>query len=330
MPAVTVTSAPPLLVTSEVSGLTGLLCEIGLISSVALGDNSTLEFSFALPHVRPQYDAVLACFTAPGMALQPGGVSVASATEYHNGARRPISADLMPEVDTLTIPDALANDPYFAESYRQTRYDDIPRSDPALGDVVSWNGDRDAGYTRSAADNCVMLSAEWQSDRIYTVGLDYPNPPAGAGNHLGLWIAPLSGGAGADDDPASGWSYTIRGHKYGMVCGCGTSDDAGTTDSRSCAENTGAELDGSNSLDRTTPAVEATMQGSTEPGGAFGPKRQANAATALAQQLCDTFSAEKTKLEAGEMSDQLVRSSPAPFSPFPPVRFVRECACGLS
>eukprot|EP01045_Picozoa_sp_COSAG04_P061588 COSAG04_NODE_31706_length_255_cov_0.666667_1_plen_38_part_01 len=38
----------------------------------------------------------------------------------------------MPEVDTLTIPDALANDPYFAESYRQTRYDDIPRSDPAL------------------------------------------------------------------------------------------------------------------------------------------------------------------------------------------------------
>ena len=114
MPAVTVTSAPPLLVTSEVSGLTGLLCEIGLISSVALGDNSTLEFSFALPHVRPQYDAVLACFTAPGMALQPGGVSVASATEYHNGARRPISADLMPEVDTLTIPDALANDPDIA------------------------------------------------------------------------------------------------------------------------------------------------------------------------------------------------------------------------
>ena len=67
------------------------------------------------------------------------------------------------------------------------------------------------------------------------------------------------------------------------VCGCGTSDVAGTTDSRSCAENSRAQLGGS-AVPTRTPAVEATMQGSTEPGGAFGPKRQANAALALAEQ----------------------------------------------
>jgi hypothetical protein len=67
----------------------------------------------------PKYDALLTCFSTPRMALQPGDVAVERAMSYDpSGLETVISADLLPTVDTLTIPDALANDPYFASSYR--------------------------------------------------------------------------------------------------------------------------------------------------------------------------------------------------------------------
>ena len=62
---------------------------------------------------------MLACFSTPRMALQPGDVEVERVMSYDaSGLETVISADLLPIVDTLTIPDALANDPFFASSYR--------------------------------------------------------------------------------------------------------------------------------------------------------------------------------------------------------------------
>ena len=231
---VTIDAYPPLRVAAEVNA-TGLLCEVALISSLTFSAPATIEFSFTLPYTEPKYDAVLACFNTPRMALPLDGVTVASAKEsVQGGSPVDISADLLPTVDTLTIPDALAGDPYFTDSYWQTRYDDFPRNDRRLsGDFVRWNGGAATPYERGAADNCVMLSAEWHSNRVYTIGLSYPNPgPPAAGEtpgRIGLWIAPLTGGTSLVDETGTEefadettWTYAIRGHKYGTVCGAGT------------------------------------------------------------------------------------------------------------
>ena len=302
VPPVTITAAPPLRVSGEVRA-TGLLCELALISSLAFDAPSTVGFSFSLPYAEPKYDALLACFTTPRVALPLGGVAVIDAMEYDSryDTGRPISADLWPTVDTLTIPDALAGDPYFAGSYWQTRYDDFPRADPRLQDLVSWNGAGDTGYTRAAADNCVMLSAEWHANRVYTLELSYTNPPAPSGGaapgELGLWIAPLSGetatlgGDGEWADEAS-WSYAIRGHKYGTTCG---TDDGGDTALRAAA---GASF--------SAASAQRDVQDFTFGNANNALSRTPAGLTSLAEELCDTYSAEKTRMEAGTMSDQLV------------------------
>jgi hypothetical protein len=127
-----------------------------------------------------------------------------------------------------------------------------------------------------------MLSAEWYASKSYTLELSYRNPPApssgGQMQDVALWIAPLRGetallgGDGEWSDEVS-WSYAIRGHKYGAVCSAGTASQV-----RDFAFG-----DAVNGLRRTSDGLRD-----------------------LARELCDKYSQEKAKLEAGTMSDQLV------------------------
>ncbi len=301
---VTITTTPPLWTGSEVN-TTGLLCLLCEVSSLAYGARSTVKYSFALPYAVPKYDALLTCFSTPRMQLQAGDVAVDRVlVAESDGIERELSADLLPTVDTLTIPDALSNDPFFATSYRRERYDDFTRAGEGLEHLVSWNGlengEGDIEYTRSRADNCVMLTGEWYASRRHTVELTYLNPrrdpSAAQTDEITVWIAPLTGETtllGGDEDWANevSWSYAIRGHKYGTVCSADSSSDTVLRTSASSFSSTDAETqvqafafsDASNTQKRTNAGLRA-----------------------LAEDLCDKYSAEKVKLEAGTMSDQLV------------------------
>eukprot|EP01044_Picomonas_judraskeda_P008060 COSAG03_NODE_898_length_5429_cov_1.947467_1_plen_569_part_10 len=289
----------------------------------------------------PKYDALLTCFSTPRMALQPGDVAVERAMSYDpSGLETVISADLLPTVDTLTIPDALANDPYFASSYRlrpsslvwalcacqssrrrpsdrerccagryryrQERYDDFRRADRRLLELVSWNGAGDTAFTRSAADNCVMLSAEWYANRRYTVELSYRNPPAptvATAEEISVWLAPLSGEAallGGSEEWAEevGWSYAIRGHKYGTVCGADGGPDGSSSGSSALSASASSAFAAS---DAASQVQEFAFGDATNRA-----RRTTAGLAALAEELCEKYGEEKTKLEAGQLSDQLV------------------------
>lgn len=299
-PPVVITATPPLYTPAQVNA-TGLLCMVAEISSLAYGQTSTAEVSFVLPYVESKYDALLTCFNTPRMALSAGDVTLQRVRTYDaSGHETEVSAERVSSVDALTIPDALLNDPYFASSYRQERYDDFPRAHAGLAHLVSWNGAAGSEFVRSAADNCVMLSSEWYTNRRYTIELEYRNPPSPAEDagleEIALWIAPLSGsaaplrGEGEWADEAS-WDYSIRGHKYGTTCSAEGSTALRNTDVVQPAFS--------------APDASAQVQDFAF-GGAGNAKRTNEGLRSLAEGLCATYSQEKAKLEAGTMSDQLV------------------------
>jgi hypothetical protein len=268
---------------------TGLLCELGLISSLALGTNSTLELNVAFPYCSQQYDALLVCFNSLDIRLPPGSVHVLAVNESASGAPPvPLSPDDMPSVHTLGIAAALSADPFFAQSYQRPRYDDFARVDPRLGSLLR------ADLGGGAGSNCVLLSGSWFSNRVYTVRLSYPNPPAtlaaGPDERIQLWVAPLSAPADMASRDQS-WPFVVRGYKYGAVCGSPpqqllpTSYNATTFDRRNSAL-----------VSVRDAAFSASARALREVAGL----------RSLASQICSTFAREKQALLNGTLSDQLV------------------------
>lgn len=219
----------PQITTPQSVGSTGLLCELAMVASLGFGQSSSLEFTFALPTAQAKYDSLLVCFNTPGMQLAVDDVIIDSITETKTaaGPATPLSADDMLEVGqmrgakhvpdtTLNLEDALANDPYFAQSYRNSRYDDFKAVDPRLTSLVQ-------GPSTGAAGNCAMMSGGWLSSRVYTITLNYTNPVApssGGGADIKLWLAPMHAAAASPaHDVDEGWPYAVRGYKYGALCG---------------------------------------------------------------------------------------------------------------
>ena len=205
----------------------GLVCELGMVLNTLYGAQNELSLSFATPTGVRALPNVVMCLGAPGVNLQGANIVLKEVTQHElrTGTASKILEPLAgwgPE--TLALPDVLANDAYYATSYRHVRYDDFA-ANGAGASLVRWGHSFEphGNRTRAMSDNCVVLSMSspgWRADSIYNVTVALPNPVQGDGAAnatatVDVWLGSL-------DEHEAGVGYStlaMRGPKYGTRCG---------------------------------------------------------------------------------------------------------------
>jgi hypothetical protein len=279
----------------------GLACELDSLTNLRYGEKSIAKFSFSPLYSPKSFQHLLVCFNTPRMQLYPENVTVVSAREHNPRQATERGLLPIPEATPSTIPDILANDRYFAQSFQLVRYDDFKFFDPNLENLVQWN------TKLNEKNNCVVLSSTWQFNQVYEVRLEYANPAASASildsENIGLWIASLSM---KDTDQGSVKAYVapeMLGPKSGVVCDLNGVPVTGVGAEQPRLDTTLSKTAkaGPRSYAVRTAVDEIKAQVAKIPA-----LRTSEGLTALAKSVCQEYGPAKTQMLAGAFSDQIV------------------------
>lgn len=156
------------------------------------------------------------------------GASSGIAIDVNNLPTNLRSSHGLPAVTATRIDTLLANDPYFAQSYRVRRYDDFRwdgHGDPARAgegfyirtDAQTRSPDAllDQGlFAASPATNCLLVAAAFSPATRYQLVFNVTNP-AQPDAAIRVWAAPLT----VDTLDGGAWlGMRTRGPKYGRSC----------------------------------------------------------------------------------------------------------------
>eukprot|EP00741_Cyanophora_paradoxa_P004093 tig00000767_g3975.t1 len=197
----------------------GFACQALSYSNLTLSGTNTARLAFSTPYFAAPTGALF-CLTTPGANLTElrvrsvleGGdlfTPTSEKREVLDTTRFTSSVGRwgMQQVEPGTLADVLANDPYYAHSYANVRYDDFPRTPAALATL------------QQATPNCAVITADWAAYTRYEITVSFTNPEGvdtrNTSRILNWWAAPLT----YDRIDDRHLALSVRGSKYGLLCG---------------------------------------------------------------------------------------------------------------